>query len=507
MNTKRMHGTIFSLLILTETMIAPLLLPVQLYAAESPKQGIIRTAVEPTCTDDGYIREENTQTGTITIETLPSSGHQFSEWIINETAGYRTRRCSVCGFEEKVRISTVSEDSIAKLYLYGSLDEISKKNRVTLTSKFEGMNQSFECYAIMTTQGHSTLGYEKHNYTVRFYDDEEAEQKHRLQFNDWNPEHKYILKANYLDISQCRNLVGAAIWEKMASSRPHLPKRISLLPTLGAVEGFPIVVYLNDEFFGLYTMNLHKDDDLFGMEDGEKTAIVICNSENSDEALFLHPAEFAEDFSSDWELEYCGTENESWAKDSFNSLIDFVLYSSDAEFRNDLGKYLDVESAVDYLIFIYALGLKNSGAKDLVMVNFGKEWIASAYDMEEAFGFDAENAEFLSPTEFLPAKNTVTGNYESGTRSYLWDRMLRNYFNEIVNRYAVLRSSVLAKEEISEMVTSFIGKIPEAYYDMDLNLYRGRPIEDIHMEEQITEYIENRLKELDEVFLTTVAAE
>ena len=43
--------------------------------------------------------------------------------------------------------------------------------------------------------------------------------------------------------------------------------------------------------------------------------------------------------------------------------------------------------------------------------------------------------------------------------------------------------------------------------DMDLNLYRGRRIEDIHMEEQITEYIENRLKELDEVFLTTVAAE
>lgn len=456
-----------------------------------------RTVVKATCTEPGYVMNSDLLTGTTSVEHLPVLGHDFSKWTADQAAATQSRTCSRCGFEETIRLSSVTDESIPTLRLKGSLDGIGKKVKVALEAEFSGMGQTFECYAIMTLQGHSTYGYEKRNYTVRFYDDDQSVVKHKVQFKDWNREHKYILKANYMDLSQCRNLIGARIFSLMAASREQLSPRLSALPTLGAVDGFPVSVYLNDEFFGLYTMNLHKDDDLYQMQEGERAALVICNQQTTEEALFRAPAAFLPDYSSDWEIEFCGTQDETWAKNSFNELIGFVMNSTDEEFREKLPSYLDREAAIDYLIFIYALGLQRSGAKDLVMLSYGDRWIPCAYDMDEAFGLDAERAAYLAPEAFVPVK--TDGRWDSGTGSLLWDRMLNAFEDEIRARYAFLRGDVLSVENLNGMVGEFMGGIPEGLYDMDVNLYPGRPMKDPDMKTQITTYIEKRFEILDAI--------
>ena len=453
-----------------------------------------KTVVEPTCTEPGQILTEDSETHSITAETVPALGHSFGEWETISDSCYESRTCMVCGYTEYRLPESREEAAVARLELTGDIWGINKKSKVTLDAAFSGQNKEFNCYAIMTLQGHSTLDLNKPNFTIRFYDDHEGNAKHKLIFNDWQKEHKYILKADYYDVTQCRNIVGARLWRAVTASRENLHPRIAALPTLGASDGFPVSVWLNGDFFGLYTMCLHKDDDLYGMEKGEREAILICNANSEDEAEFRALAELDEEGVHNWEMEFCGTEDYTWAKDGFNSLIDFVMYSSDEEFRTGLSEYLDVDAAIDYLIFIYAMGLTHSGTKDLVMLNYGDVWIPSAYDMDEAFGMMPKGRGTYAPDVFLPA--CVDGVWTSDTDSLLWDRLLQNYGEEIKARYKELRKDALSDENILSVVDTFIGEIPETLYLRDAECYPGR-LSASDMTLQIHHYLSKRLSLLD----------
>ena len=457
--------------------------------AETVKEG-----QEPTCTEPGYILKESQESNSVLIETIPPKGHQFSDWAVTADGKSRSHICRVCGYEETVRISSILEEVLPRLDLAGDMQGIGKKQKVVMEADFKSEEQSFHCYGILTLQGHSTFGYPKKNYTIRFYDDPEGENKHKVSFRNWRKEHKYILKADYLDYSQCRNLVAASIWEEMVQTRSNVPERVMTLATKGAVEGVPVAVYLNGEFFGLYTMNLHKDDDLYGMKKGSEEALVICNRQTTEESLFRSEALFLEDYSSDWEIEFCGTEDETWAKNSFNDLIAFTMSSDDQTFHDQIDRYLDIDGAIDYLIFLYATGLENSGAKDLVMLNYGDFWIPSAYDMDEAFGLDAGEFEYRPADAFLPSEDQ--GEWDSGTGSLLWDRILNCYQERITERYAELRQTILTEKHMITAVENFVSQIPESFYDYDSYLYPDRPIENRNIE-QISQYIRERMPLLD----------
>ena len=466
------------------------------YAETAKVSGIYNEDLEPTCVNEGYkVIDEQ---GTIRLEVIPAKGHQFSDWTVDSEHGIKTHRCKICGYEETVHISSISDDAIPRLNLKGSLEGIGKKARVVVEADYQSQDQNFTCFCILTLQGHSTYGLPKKNYTLRFYDDQEGNHKHKLKFKNWRKEHKYILKANYADLSQSRNLVGGRIWADMIQTRNHVSPRIMDLPTYGTVDGFPIVVYLNDSFMGLYTLNLHKDDDLYKLEKEEQEALLICNAQTSEESLFLSPAAFVEDYSSDWEIEFCGTEDESWVKESFNQFVSFVMNSNDQEFKENLGNYLDTDAAVDYLLFIYALGLQNSGAKDLVLLNYDGRWIPSAFDMDEAFGLDEKNERYLRSSEFVPKLSE--GIWNSNTGSLLWDRLLNNFTDQVFDRYRMLRNSSFSEDYMIKCVHDFIYSVPEIWYDEDFYLYPDRPVKDDEMIVQIEKYIKDRLQVLDQVF-------
>ena len=463
----------------------------------SPAVGSVTTRIEPTCTEPGQFITEDMETHAIRAETIPPTGHSFGDWTpLGE--GHEERRCSVCGAVETRVIMTEEEKAFPRLELNGSLDGINKKARVTLTASYSGPEGEVSCYAVMTMQGHSTLGLDKANYTLRFFDDSDGTNKHKLCFRDWSGEHKFILKADYYDTTQCRNLVGAKLWRELVESRENVPERIASLPTLGAVDGFPVSVWYDGDFLGLYTLCLHKDDDLFGMKNGERAAILVCNKNTEDEALFRAPAILDNESMHDWELEYCGTEDRDWARESFNSLINFVMHSSNADFKNELGSYLDVDAAIDYLLFLYTLGLENGGAKDLVLVSYGDVWIPCAYDMDEAFGLMPLGEGEYAPDSFLP--RLETGVWSSGTGSLLWDRLLQNYSDELRARYAELRAGTLSEAHILAAVDEYIEQIPASLYLREAERYTGRP-EAAAMKNQIHDYLTGHLPLLDEILL------
>lgn len=448
--------------------------------------------IPPTCTDSGYTLATNMLTGGTEVwDLVPATGHSFGDWQISRAGTdveptLFVRQCSLCGYEDVK--ADYPETGISVLALSGSLEGIGKKTEVPVMAALSGPEGEFDTYATVKHQGHSTLVYNKKNYTMKLYSDRERMDKLKLVFSHWNKENKYILKANYQDPSQCRNLVCADIWAEMVSSREQVPEQLKKLSNYGAVDGFPVALYHDYEFSGLYTMNLHKDDDLFGMKDDKAHAIMILNHTDGQEAFFRENARFAGD-DTPWEVEFCGTEDKTWAKEHLNELIDFVQTSDDETFCRDLGKYLDVDSAVDYLIAMYALGLSEHCAKDLVLVCYGSEdpWICSMYDMEEAF--DREGV--------MPAWDGK--HWDSGTDSLLWDRIFNAYPERILERYAQLRQSVLEPQKLCKAVEDFVSAVPTQLYQADAERNGTEAHTDAHTKE-MTENICGLIEQLDEIF-------
>lgn len=457
--------------------------------------------VPPTCTENGYSLYRSRTTGETTVsDIVDATGHSFDDWDTVRvsdgiTSTISLRRCGTCGLEEKR--TEYPQLPIARLALTGSLDGIGKKDEVNVTAEFADGEQNifFDCFATLKYQGHSSLIYPKKNFTLKFYKDEERQEKYKMVFSHWNKENKYILKANYIDPSHCRNLVCADIWADLCADRDNLPGELTGLSNYGAVDGFPLALYINDEFHGLYTMNLHKDDDLFGMEEGQRHAIMISNDIALPEAYFRAPAQFTD--GSPWEVEYCGTEDAGWAQDSLNKLIRFVMTADDAAFTSQLEQYLDVDSAIDYLIAMYALGLTYSGTQDFILVSYGGPWIASLYDMEDAFGLFRDGTGAFAPDEYLPERSAEGWN--SATGSLLWDRLLDCYETRICRRYQQLRQTVLSTDSLRTRVEEFMDGIPAELYEAERRQNPGIP-SPFDQRTQIIGYITRRLQLLDEIF-------
>ena len=458
--------------------------------------------VAPTCVEKGYSLYTNLDTGEVVIRDLVAAkGHVFDAWTLLEqgdevNCGFSERTCEVCNLQETR--AEYPELSIPKILLYGSLDGIGKKTEVPMEVVLELKEPSIsiECFATLKHQGHISISYEKKNYTLKLFQDENRQIKNTLELSHWNPESKYILKANYVDTSQCRNLICADIWADMCATRASVPKELKELSNYGAVDGWPVAVYLNDVFHGLFNMNLHKDDDLFSMKKTELHAIMISNHGQTPEATFHAEAVF--NGNSPWEVEFCGTEDSTWAKENFNALIRFVMTSDDATFRKNLHLFLDVDAAIDYLIAAYALGLINHADQDLVMVTYGDVWIPTLYDMETAFGLQEDGAGWFNPTEQLPLYSDST--WDSGTGNLLWDRLMQNYFDEICDRYKDLRMQILDPQALCERVTAFTDGIPTAIYDAEENT-NPAPISYKEHIKQILQYIPQRITNLDQIFL------
>ncbi len=458
------------------------------------------TVIPPTCTDSGYSIYTNTKDGTTYVDdVVPATGHRFEKWnTLQEAtllqAGTQSRQCKVCSHTEEKTV--YPNTGLPRLCLTGDLSGIGKVTEVAVDVDFAGQGQNFRCGGNLKYQGHSTLHHDKKNYTLKLLDPQEPGKKYKVTFENWQAEHKYILKANSIDPSQCRNLICADLWGQMVASRPNLQEELSGLSNFGAVDGFPIALYINGSLQGIYNMNLHKDDDLFGMEDGNHQGILIANQKD-EAACFRQIASFADDTS--WEVEFCGTADSAWLKDKLNKFIRFVQESDDQTFRQDLKQYLDVDAAVDYLLAIYILGLPENGTKDLIFVTYHPDmpWIPSLYDMENAFGLSPDGTSFRKSEDFLPVMSATK--WDSATDSLLWDRVLTLFLPEIQARYAQLRGSFLTPEHVIEKVQVFYDSIPQQLYEADAqrNTY---PMENIDHQTQITQYITARFAHLDTIF-------
>ena len=187
--------------------------------------------------------------------------------------GYIIYKCLKCNEEKTERIN--SKSMLPQISFNSSTEGINKDSEVLLNAEYVDDEITFQTYASLKYQGHTAMLYDKKNYTVKFYEDENKDKKNKVSIHGWKESNKYCLKANYIDFSQSRNIVSANIWRDVVASRKHIDKNIAELQNYGAIDGYPIMVFINDKYQGIYTMNIPKDDDTYNIGDDEGLLIEV----------------------------------------------------------------------------------------------------------------------------------------------------------------------------------------------------------------------------------------
>lgn len=363
---------------------------------------------------------------------------------------------------------------IPKVTITGRIRTMEEKTDVReVTIEYDDGVTKFTSYATIKVQGAYSLRFEKKNFTIHFYEDDTYTKKQKIDLG-WGPENQYVLKANWVDKTHSRNLVGAKIASKIYAKYGILEDT----PNNGAVDGFPVEVYNNGKFYGLYTLNIPKDAWLFNMDKNDPDHLAFCGYSWNPSARFLELPSYDA-----WELEV-GEENDENLK-KLTRLFKFVLNSSDEDFVENFSRYMDKDAILNYVIMVETALLWDNNGKNMFLITYdGEYWYPCLYDMDESWGA-RYNGQVTMDYTTVPMTD----------ENILFRRVRTLFSEELAQRYFELREDILTKEAIMQEFYDLGAMIPEETLKKEQERW-GDNIPGFGYD-QIEEYLDVRLPLLD----------
>ena len=367
--------------------------------------------------------------------------------------------------------------------------------KMSTTMKFEyiSKNKRYGGYVDIKCQGTSSMAYPKKNFTIKIYKDKALTTKMKINFMNWGEQNKFVLKANWIDLTHARNIVSARLWGDMVKTRENyleLPELLRTSPNSGAIDGFFVKVYANGVYQGRYTMNIPKDKWMTNMDDSLNEHCILCG-ENYQSGLFRATAQIN---GTDWSDELHDIVPTSIVN-RWNQVINFVMSSSDSDFKANIGQYFDLTSLIDYYVFAYvSCGLDSMGKNQIYMTYDGQKWFASMYDMDSTWGL------YWNGQNFVSASYRMQEDYESGKDgnggNLLYLRLEQTFINEIKERYIVLRNGALSETNIINRFEEFMICNSDLIKE-DYEIFSSIPSQNTNNIKQIRQYVVDRCKYVD----------
>lgn len=348
-----------------------------------------------------------------------------------------------------------SRAGLPVMNLKGSLNGISGDKYVPLQFAFTDGSRTVSGYASTKWQGQSSMSMPKKAYRIKTFSDDKLSKK--LKFKpcaEWEADSKWNLKAYYTDPLIGRDATNAKIGGAIWSTEQSLPQQLVETNNFGFVDGFPILLYINGSFAGVYSFNIAKGD--YG-----KNATVISGTAYSDTTQYKSvPADGVKLDGSDFEMISPDTATDD-IKKSVNDLLTFIATSSDIDFKAHFDEHLDKTSVIDYLIFSNLIDNSDAWGKNQTLITYdGKLWYFHPYDLDVSFG-----GEWDGSIRNLPTTVTAGGNH-------LFDRVSSLFSDEIKARYTSLRSWLTPAYVINQY-HNLVSSVGEDNYEQEYALWNN----------------------------------
>lgn len=339
---------------------------------------------------------------------------------------------------------------IPRVDIIGSLSGIGKDRPVTVELKYDGEKQ-FHKKAKLEWQGNSSIGYSKKNYSVDLLE-LDGVTKCKMTFRNWVSTDSFHLKANWIDSTHARNVLNAR-WAKKMFDVTY--------PTGGrcVIDGFPVEVYLNDQFQGIYTWNLKQGKDLFQMDKSNPNHLMYRSEDHSGAGSFANLT--TSEVNRVWQNRI---PKQITDHTKLIRMIQWVGTASNDEFKANISQYLDLTSCINYYVMMDLMFLPDNRCKNMTLATWdGLVWYPIFYDLDTSWGLYWDGASTYPAT-----KELLTG-------SKLWDKLVANFGDEIKARYIEVRKSIFTKTNIINEFEAFAKEIGEDNYKKDQTKWTGIP--------------------------------
>jgi len=216
----------------------------------------------------------------------------------------------------------------------------------------------------------NTEGKHKRNYKIKF--------KEKQQFFGLKADKNWILDAGQQDLFRLRNRIATELWNDFAR-KPYYATDGAEVFT--GVRGRVVEVFLNDEYIGIFSLIETMDNKTLGLKKSKKGIIhgqLWKTSGHGLSMMYNTPSAF-DNTSSTWDVfETKYPDIKDVNPTDYSPLwkaINFVVNSSDEEFKDSVAYYFDLPVVEDYYIYTQTL---------CAVDNIGKNMYWAIYDSKES---------------------------------------------------------------------------------------------------------------------------
>ena len=321
----------------------------------------------------------------------------------------------------------IESNNLPIVSIMGDLSDMSKKNAKNITYEIKNGTSSMTGYGTLKWQGDSSAGMPKKGFRLKTLKSDYSTKDPIQVIPSWSKHTKFNLKAYYTDGLMSRDPIAAKIGGAMSAERDGLPQDLLNEDNFGYIDGFPVILYLNGSFQGVYSFNLPRPD-------FDYTQWAIMGGDYNDITQFKDTTgKQVKLDGTDFEMLNPEDSPTVEAKNAVTDLIKWVVTSSDEDFKADLSKHFNVNSLIDYLILTNIVGGRDSFGKNQILMTWdGQVWYYQAYDLDCIYNANWEGgATFPSPK--------VGTELPFGSNHKLFARFSRLFKDQIAERYREVR--------------------------------------------------------------------
>ena len=333
-------------------------------------------------------------------------------------------------------------------------------------------------------QGSSTLYNRKRNFRFTFYKDSKFSKKDKIKIGEMVRTSGFNLKANYTDNSRIKEFIMNRILMEMWSDREeyhNYPWDSEDEPYSGAtgmIKGFPIRVDIGGDFYGLDIFGLKKDEKNY-LLNGDESGMIVSGTRGN----VSDPSNWTGAKPTDWEDEM----NDALTESNIQALTDFFSFINSEDFTKvNLPQRMSVIDWIDYFIGLQVFLMRDNTCRNMILYagKDKKKFYPFFYDLDLSWNFGNNYT-----------LDIMTNSYAADMS--LWENFYSMYSDEIANRYAYLRNTVLNSDYISALYKEIANNIP--HEDVTLE-YKKWGKGDITYMEELVKVMGKRLEWLDEKY-------
>ncbi|WP_407255672.1 CotH kinase family protein [Klebsiella quasipneumoniae] len=361
---------------------------------------------------------------------------------------------------------------------------------------------SLTAFSTIAVQGSSSAGYPKKNLTIAFYSDEAYSTDLNLKIGDGLAFSEWVYKANYIDSTHSRNLIGYTLWTQMQNTRDTWPRRevdhyyvgktgLAAVDTgaTGIPKGYPCIVYINSDFYGVG-----------GIMTGKKKANYNI-AKNIPEQIYLEFQNCDIRTLNISNPDICEVTAPSNVTATVNGYLDVwrtFAQLPQSDFSVALPEHMNKMNTSDYYILMMFLCAVDCFNKNMLFMTWdAQKWFCMPYDLDTTFGLNASGRAIA----YGPTLNPITEGFALPGNREFWGKVYTAIGADINTRYAQLRNSgVLSVGNVSEIIVQLQSKYTIDMFERELIKWTGLPSKDITSNNQILSWLTERLVWLDNYF-------